>query len=54
MAFANFLWDQLLPCVGMRNLFVLGLLADTILNLFGTAVDSYYAFLATKILSGIL
>ncbi|OAD57016.1 Synaptic vesicle glycoprotein 2A [Eufriesea mexicana] len=54
MAMTGFLWDHLTPYVGARNLFVLGLLADSILNVLSTAVDSYYAFLAIKFFSGVL
>ena len=38
----------------MRNLFILGLLADSVLNLLACAVDSYYAFLAIKFFNGVL
>ncbi|KOC65938.1 Synaptic vesicle glycoprotein 2B [Habropoda laboriosa] len=54
MAFTGFLWDYLTPYVGVRNLFVLGLLADSVLNLLSTAVDSYYAFLLVKFITGVL
>lgn len=54
MATTGFLWDHLTPYVGARNLFVLGLLADSVLNVLSTAVDSYYAFLAIKFFSGVL
>ncbi|CAK9821737.1 Synaptic vesicle glycoprotein 2B [Anthophora retusa] len=54
MALTGFLWDHLTPYVGARNLFVLGLLADSVLNLIATAVDSYYVFLTIKFFTGVL
>ncbi|XP_026672973.1 synaptic vesicle glycoprotein 2C-like isoform X2 [Ceratina calcarata] len=54
MTLTSFLWDHVTPYVGKRNLFVLGLLADSILNIFSTSVDSYYVMLLIKFLSGIL
>ncbi|XP_053987547.1 synaptic vesicle glycoprotein 2B-like [Hylaeus volcanicus] len=50
----SFMWDHVTPYVGARNLFVAGLLLDTVLNIVSTVVDSYYAFLAIKFLSGVL
>lgn len=49
-----FVWDYLTPYTGVRNLFVLALLADSFLNVFSTGLDSYYAFILVKFLSGIL
>ena len=54
MALTSFVWDHLTPHVGIRNLFILGLLADSILNLLASATDSYYVFLAIKFFSGVL
>ncbi|XP_043523011.1 synaptic vesicle glycoprotein 2C-like isoform X1 [Frieseomelitta varia] len=54
MALTSFVWDHLTPHVGMRNLFILGLLADSVLNLLASAVDSYYAFLAIRFFNGVL
>ncbi|XP_043253875.1 synaptic vesicle glycoprotein 2A-like isoform X1 [Colletes gigas] len=54
MTLTSFLWDHIIPYVGIRNLFVVGLLADTVLNVLSTVVDSYYAFLAIKLLCGVL
>ncbi|XP_076160719.1 putative niacin/nicotinamide transporter NiaP isoform X1 [Ptiloglossa arizonensis] len=54
MSLTSFVWDYATPYVGARNLFVVGLLVDTILNVLCTVVDSYYAFLAIKFLSGVL
>lgn len=54
MALTSFLWDYLTPYIGTRNLFVLGLLADSVLNILATAINSYYAFLAIKFFNGVL
>ncbi|XP_078044728.1 synaptic vesicle glycoprotein 2B [Augochlora pura] len=51
---ASLLWDRVTPYVATRNLFVVGLLADTVLNVISSALDSYYAFLAVKLLTGVL
>lgn len=50
----SFLWDHITPHVGMRNLFIFGLLVDCILNLLATAIDSYYGFLVIKFFNGVL
>ncbi|KZC15125.1 Synaptic vesicle glycoprotein 2B [Dufourea novaeangliae] len=50
----SFLWDHVTPYVGARNLFVLGLLVDTVLNILSSVVDSYHVFLTIKFLSGVL
>ena len=54
MALTSFLWDYLTPYIGTRNLFVLGLLVDSVLNILATAINSYYAFLAIKFFNGVL
>lgn len=54
MILGNVIWDRVNPCIATRNLFILGLLADTVLNVVSSAVDSYYAFLAIKFLTGVL
>ncbi|XP_050579268.1 synaptic vesicle glycoprotein 2A-like [Bombus affinis] len=54
MALTSFLWDHITPHVGMRNLFIFGLLVDCILNLLATAIDSYYGFLVIKFFNGVL
>ncbi|KAI4486811.1 hypothetical protein M0804_006181 [Polistes exclamans] len=48
------LWDYVTIYVGRRTLFVLGLLANSILNILSTAVDSYHVFLLIKFISGII
>ncbi|KAF7390063.1 hypothetical protein HZH68_011920 [Vespula germanica] len=48
------LWDYVTIYVGRRTLFVLGLLADSILNILSTAVDSYHVFLLIKFISGVI
>ncbi|KAK2581246.1 hypothetical protein KPH14_008037 [Odynerus spinipes] len=48
------LWDYVTIYVGRRTLFVLGLLADSILNILSTAVDSYHVFLLVKFISGVI
>lgn len=48
------LWDYVTIYVGRRTLFVLGLLADSVLNILSTAVDSYHVFLLVKFISGII
>ncbi|XP_033321832.2 synaptic vesicle glycoprotein 2B [Megalopta genalis] len=51
---ASLLWDRVAPYVATRNLFIVGLLADTVLNVISSALDSYYAFLAVKLVIGLL
>ena len=54
MTLTSFIWDHVTPYVGLRNLFVVSMLADTVLNVLSSAVDSYYLFLLIKFLSGVL
>ncbi|XP_076285755.1 synaptic vesicle glycoprotein 2B isoform X2 [Lasioglossum baleicum] len=51
---ASLVWDRVTPYVATRNLLIVGLLADTALNVLGSALDSYYAFLTVKLLTGVL
>ncbi|XP_076387020.1 uncharacterized protein LOC100879165 isoform X3 [Megachile rotundata] len=53
MTLTSFVWDHVTPYVGARNLFVLGLLADSVLNVLSSAVDSYHVFLAIKFVNGV-
>lgn len=49
-----FLWDYLTPYTGVRNLFVPALLADSLLNVLSTGLDSFYAFILVKFFAGVL
>lgn len=51
---ASLVWDRVTPYVATRNLLIVGLLADTALNVLSSVLDSYYAFLAVKLLTGVL
>ncbi|XP_076654321.1 synaptic vesicle glycoprotein 2B [Halictus rubicundus] len=51
---ASLVWDRVTPHVATRNLLIVGLLVDTVLNVLSSALDSYYAFLAVKLLTGVL
>lgn len=54
MTTTSFIWDYITPYVGVRTLFILALLGDSILNIVGSGVQSYYMFLLVKFASGIL
>ncbi|XP_014482770.1 PREDICTED: synaptic vesicle glycoprotein 2A-like isoform X2 [Dinoponera quadriceps] len=54
MTTTAFIWDYITPYVGMRMLFILALLGDSILNIVSSGVQSYYVFLLVKFVSGVL
>ncbi|XP_076232505.1 synaptic vesicle glycoprotein 2C isoform X2 [Calliopsis andreniformis] len=54
MTTTSFLWDYITPYIGLRNLFVLSLFFDTVLNVLSSAVESYTTLLIIKFFSGIL
>ncbi|XP_011135735.1 synaptic vesicle glycoprotein 2B isoform X2 [Harpegnathos saltator] len=54
MTMTAFIWDYITPYVGLRTLFILALLGDSILNILSSGVQSYYVFLLVKFVSGVL
>lgn len=52
MIMTSFLWDFLTNRVSKRTLMLLGLFADSLLNILSSTLDSFYLFLLVKFVTG--
>ncbi|XP_020286904.1 synaptic vesicle glycoprotein 2C-like [Pseudomyrmex gracilis] len=53
MSTTAFIWDYITPYVGMKTLFILAMLSNSILTIISSGLGSFYLFLLVKFLIGI-